>query len=273
MNKDILLELMKTGFPAPINIDIGINKEHKHNNKSTENKKIENKNDIYSELRSISKKVPLHWRNEEELTDRMVSIVEMLAKKHIGMSKSLGMERYDINKIANMLVTYNKHLIHKAKYQKVSKNVEIFIDTSLSLNEYRNSIVKCIKTLENNGYRCVLRGVGNGFNSEDCYNDQYNVRETLEGIGAGVVPYICRPSEETAIKICNESEFSIIISDFDGLSSIVRVANGCFKNKVPYFLSTENRYSWKNPSAHEWVDKEYSTYTLDRVFDIGKKRN
>lgn len=48
----------------------------------------------------------------------------------------------------------------------------------------------------------------------------------------------------------------------------VKLAQGCNKNKVPYFLSTENRYSWSNPCEHDWVRYEYSKYDMSKVYDI-----
>lgn len=240
--------------------------EHKKENKLNKNSSF--KDEIYS----IKNKVPLHWKTEEELIKRITSIVNKISKKHIGMDICEGYNKFNTRKIAKLIVSKRTQEISRAKYSKKAKHIEFFIDTSMSMNEYKNAISEAIKCLERDGFICYLRGCGNGFSNKDLTNDSYNVRYTLESIGAGIVPSICRPTEETASKLANKAEFSIIISDFDGLSSIVRMSKLCSKDKIPYFLSTENRYSWRNTTSHIWVDKENSTYDLSKVFEIAKKK-
>ena len=58
--------------------------------------------------------------------------------------------------------------------------------------------------------------------------------------------------------MCNASEVSIIVADFDGLSSIVRVAMGA--SKTPYLFSIEDRYSLMYPTEHDWVDPDFCEY-------------
>ncbi len=206
----------------------------------------------------------------KEATDKMVAIIKTIAKRHKGFYKSFeGGSLYDANNIARHLITNEFHLIPKDKYKKSNaKIIEFYIDTSMSVFLYKQAIISAIQLLEKQGYKCILRGCGNGFWHEDCSNDSYNVRNTLESFGVGTVPNICRVTETTAIKLCNKAEFSVIIADFDGLSSIVRVARGCNKDKVPYLLSTENRYSWDYPTEHNWVESEYDSYDMQKVFDI-----
>lgn len=284
MNTDLIADLVSiSNFKIPVNIS---NEEkeavyeklnsyyiYEEEKVRKENSKNNSKNNSFkNELYSIKNKVPLHWRTEEDLIKRITAIVDKLSKKHIGMDICQGYDKFDIKKMSKLIVSKRVHEISRAKYAKKAKHIEFFIDTSMSMDEYKNAIAEAIRLLERDGFICYIRGCGNGFSDKDRENDEYNVRHTLESIGAGIIPNICRPTEETASKLANKAEFSVIISDFDGLSSIVRMSKMCNKDKIPYFLSTENRYSWRNPTAHAWVEKENSTYEVSRVFDIAKKK-
>ena len=66
----------------------------------------------------------------------------------------------------------------------------------------------------------------------------------------------------------NNAEFSIILADFDGLSSICEMAKLCQKDKVPYFLSTEDRYPWEDPTLHNWVDPDLCDYNPELIYDV-----
>ena len=278
MDKELILELLSI---SSFNIPINISKDDKAFLEEKLNKKTEtpisntitNKFSSFdTQLRSIKNAVPLHWRTEDELVKRITAIIEKIAKENVGLSLCQGYDKFDIKKISKLIVSKRLHEIGKAKFSKQAKHVEFFIDTSMSMNEYKTAIATAIKILERDGFVCYIRGCGNGFSDRDRENDQYNVRYTLESIGAGIVPTICRPTEKTASKLVNEAEFSVIISDFDGLSSIVRMSKLWKKDKIPYLLSTENRYSWKNTTAHVWVEKDNSMYEPSKVFDIAKKK-
>jgi len=62
--------------------------------------------------------------------------------------------------------------------------------------------------------------------------------------------------------------YSRIVADFDGLSDFVKLSEEVLYDKIPYFLSTENRYSWDVPTEHDWVDPDYSYYPLEKFFPI-----
>ena len=63
------------------------------------------------------------------------------------------------------------------------------------------------------------------------------------------------------------------MADFDGLSSICEMAKLCQKDKVPYLLSTEDRYPWEDPTLHDWVDPELCDYNPELVFDVSMDGN
>ena len=73
--------------------------------------------------------------------------------------------------------------------------------------------------------------------------------------------------------MANEAEFSVILADFDGLSSICEMANLCQKDKIPYFLCTEDRYPWEDPTLHDWVDPELCDYNPELVYDVSMNGN
>lgn len=285
MNSDLMADLIGiANFKIPINIskeekeavyeNLGTTQIYKEVKSKKSDSSVNNKKDSFNDkVRSLKSNVPLHWKTEEELVKRITAIINKISKRHIGMDLCMGYDKYDVKKISKLIVSKRIHQINNAKYSKKAKHIEFFIDTSMSMEEYRSSITEAIRILERDGFICYIRGCGNGFSDKDRENDQYNVRHTLESIEAGIIPTICRPTEETASKLANKAEFSIVISDFDGLSSIVRMSKMCNKDKIPYFLSTENRYSWRNTTAHAWVEKENSMYELNRIFDIAKKRN
>ena len=101
----------------------------------------------------------------------------------------------------------------------------------------------------------------------------YGTRKTLEDYRAGHVSKIACPTAETAAKMANEAEFSIVLADFDGLSSISYMASLCQEDKVPYFLSTEDRYPWEKPSLHNWVDPYMCEYDMKKVYDVSANGN
>lgn len=132
-----------------------------------------------------------------------------------------------------------------------------------------NTMSEIVEILERQGYKCYIAACGNGFYSRDMEEDDYyDTRKTLESYGVGKVNKIACPTPQTAAKMANDAEFSIIFADFDGLSSICKMASLCQKDKVPYFLSTENRYSWNDPTEHNWVDPEWCEYDKTRIYDI-----
>ena len=144
-----------------------------------------------------------------------------------------------------------------------------------SSNRLLNTLIpEVIKILEMQGYECNLAACGNGFYSKDMVEDEYyGTRKTLESYKAGHVSKIACPTAETAAKMANEAEFSIVLADFDGLSSICYMANLCQKDKVPYFLSTEDRYPWDDPTMHDWVDPDLCEYDMRKVYDVSAKGN
>lgn len=309
MNKNIVLELMERHKieikPANMEIKEQLQETEEKTNDNPENDEKEEENqqseetdeesseddeqaadkeddesmdraEIEREIDELYEEINFDYKceNQEQITLKMVAIIRRIAKGYTGLSKNCGFERYDENKIAKHLVSYRKDLIIKDKYTKNdSRVVEIYIDTSMSMYMYKNAIKESVILLEKQGYTCVIRSCDNGFcNTYDLEKDDYEIRQMLEDIGVGVIPEICRPCEKRAIENCNNADFSIVIADFDGLSSIVRVARGCNKDKVPYLISTESRYSFKNPTEHIWVEKKYSTYDMSKVFDVSIKQ-
>ena len=128
--------------------------------------------------------------------------------------------------------------------------------------------------LEKQGYECYIAACGNGFYERDMIEDEYyGTRRTLEEYKTGKVSKIACPTPQTAAKMANEAEFSVVLADFDGLSSICEMANLCQKDKVPYFLSTEDRYPWEDPTLHEWVDPDLCYYNPKLVYDVSMDGN
>ena len=104
-------------------------------------------------------------------------------------------------------------------------------------------------------------------------DEYYKTRKALEDYKTGKVSKIACPTPQTAAKMANEAEFSIILADFDGLSSICEMASLCKKDKIPYFLCTEDRYPWENPTLHDWVNPELCDYNPELVYDVSMDGN
>ena len=155
-----------------------------------------------------------------------------------------------------------------------ARYVQFFIDTSGSNSLIYQLMPQIIGLLEQQGYECYLAACANGFYSRDMVEDTcYGTRKSLESYNAGKVSDIACPTPKTAAKMANEAEFSIIIADFDGLSSICKMAEFCQKDKIPYFLCTEDRYPWEDPTLHNWVDSELCYYDPKFVYDVSVEGN
>ena len=206
---------------------------------------------------------------ETDVSSIIVETIKFIAKKYTGVVKGNNNTLYDTRKIAKHLLTCQEFKIPKDKFSKDEcREVLFFLDTSGSMDWCLEGICKAIKILENQGFTCTICGAGNGFWEEDSDNDDYNVREELLDLNVGKLAKVVRPSLETAIKMANTAIFSIIVADFDGLSDFVKLSEEVIPDKIPYFLSTEDRYSWDDPTEHDWVDPDYSCYPLERVFPI-----
>lgn len=220
---------------------------------------------------SIEETLEALQNKANNVSDKIMDAFREVLKRERSFSKSFGHSKWDINKICNHLITNREYLIVRDRYSNIPKKASIFIDTSASMYDWIASIQKAIRMLISSGYKVDLYGIGNGFleESPSLHDDEYHVRDQLRKISADAnIPDICRPNIEDGIKICNSSEIAIMIADFDGLSSIVKMAMGC--SKIPYLFSIENRYSWEDPTEHNWVDPDFCEYPdhCHRVFDI-----
>lgn len=216
----------------------------------------------------------------EYLKQKVIQIIKDISLKHAGIDKNDGVETFDKKEMMTHIFKYQNYKLLNDKYDlKDARYVQFFIDTSGVYNNSSNRLLntlipEVIKILEMQGYECKLAACGNGFYGKDMVEDEYyGTRKTLENYKAGHVSKIACPTAETAAKMANEAEFSIVLADFDGLSSICYMANLCQKDKVPYFLSTEDRYPWDDPTMHDWVDPDLCEYDMKKVYDVSAKGN
>ena len=216
----------------------------------------------------------------EYLKQKVIQIIKDISLKHAGIDKNDGVETFDKKEMMTHIFKYQNYKLLNDKYDlKDARYVQFFIDTSGVYNNSSNRLLntlipEVIKILEMQGYECNLAACGNGFYGKDMVEDEYyGTRKTLESYKAGHVSKIACPTAETAAKMANEAEFSIVLADFDGLSSICYMASLCQKDKVPYFLSTEDRYPWDDPTMHDWVDPNLCEYDMKKVYDVSAKGN
>jgi len=216
----------------------------------------------------------------EYLKQKVIQIIKDISLKHAGIDKNDGVETFDKKEMMTHIFKYQNYKLLNDKYDlKDARYVQFFIDTSGVYNNSSNRLLntlipEVIQLLEMQGYECNLAACGNGFYGKDMVEDEYyGTRKTLENYKAGHVSKIACPTAETAAKMANEAEFSIVLADFDGLSSISYMASLCQEDKVPYFLSTEDRYPWEKPSLHNWVDPYMCEYDMKKVYDVSANGN
>ena len=227
------------------------------------------------ERKKIQEELAKKENKDEYLKKYMIEIIKKIAAKHSGIDKQDGSETYDKRRILEHMLKKQSYKIMGDKYDlKDARYIQFFIDTSgvygISSNRLLQDFMpQVVSILAKQGYDCHLAACGNGFYSRDMIEDKvYNTRKTLENYNAGEVSKIACPTPETAARMANEAEFSIILADFDGLSSICKMASLCNSDKVPYLCCTEHGYSWEDPSAHNWVDPDMCEYDPKLVYDV-----
>lgn len=217
---------------------------------------------------------------QEYLKKYIFEIIKKIAARHAGIDKQDGSETYDKKQMLGHMLKHQNYRLLGDKYDlRDARYVQFFIDTSGVYGCGSNKILhelmpEVISMLERQGYECYIAACGNGFYQRDMVEDEYyGTRKTLEGYKTGKVSKIACPTPQTAAKMANEAEFSVILADFDGLSSICEMANLCQKDKIPYFLCTEDRYPWEDPTLHDWVDPELCDYNPEFVYDVSMDGN
>lgn len=217
---------------------------------------------------------------QEYLKKYIFEIIKKISAQHAGIDKQDGSETYDKKQMIEHVLKHQNYRLLSDKYDlKDARYVQFFIDTSgvygCGSNKILNELMpKVINMLERQGYECYIAACGNGFYQRDMVEDEYyKTRKALEDYKTGKVSKIACPTPQTAAKMANEAEFSIILADFDGLSSICEMASLCKKDKIPYFLCTEDRYPWENPTLHDWVNPELCDYNPELIYDVSMDGN
>ena len=217
---------------------------------------------------------------QEYLKKYIFEIIKKIAAEHAGIDKQDGSETYDKKQMLGHMLKHQNYRLLGDKYDlRDARYVQFFIDTSGVYGCGSNKILhelmpEVISMLERQGYECYIAACGNGFYQRDMVEDEYyGTRKTLESYKTGKVSKIACPTPQTAAKMANEAEFSVILADFDGLSSICEMANLCQKDKIPYFLCTEDRYPWEDPTLHDWVNPELCDYNPEFVYDVSMDGN
>lgn len=255
-------------------------KNHSKNKPSTTPEDLQKKVEELFE-RKKKKQDDFKTQNRQEyLKKYILEIIKKIAAEHAGIDKQDGSETFDKKQMLQHMIKKQNYKLLGDKYDlRDARYVQFFIDTSGVYGCGSNKIMhelmpQVISLLEKQGYECYIAACGNGFYERDMVEDEYyGTRKTLEGYKTGKVNKISCPTPQTAAKMANEAEFSIILADFDGLSSICEMANLCQKDKVPYFLCTEDRYPWEDPTLHDWVDPELCEYNLEFVYDVSMDGN
>lgn len=250
-----------------------------HHGNGTGKNRVLKKEDIKKSINSFINKKKISFNtqceNDNALCIKIFAVIKQCLKKQKSFGKAAGYSFYDSNAISNDILRRRRYKIPYDKYDyEEPKKALFFLDTSGSLQSIYPHLLKVIDMLIKQNYKIIVAGCGNGFWNEDADDDPYEVRKTLLKIKKVSLAKVVRPCKKTAANMANKADISFIVADFDGLSSIVRMAQNCQKGKIPYFLSTEDRYSWECPTDHDWVNRDYDTYPAnDRVFDISISGN
>ena len=257
-----------------------------HGHSNSEHKTQMTQKDLQKAVENIfeknkKKQEDYRTQNRQEYLKRYIlEIIKKIAAQHAGIDKQDGSESYDKKQMLQHMVKHQNYKVLGDKYDlKDARYVQFFIDTSGVYGCGSNKILhelmpEIINLLERQGYECYIAACGNGFYEKDMVEDEnYGTRKTLEGYKTGKVNKIAGPTPQTAAQMANNAEFSVILADFDGLSSICQMAYLCQEDKVPTFLCTEDRYPWEDPTLHDWVDPDCCVYNPKLVYDVSMDGN
>ena len=214
-------------------------------------------NKIVSDLISAFEEGATDRRNREAI----VNAFEMVLKNTKGKSdKGNRLGGWDGRVITKHYISgmLNRIPADRKKYGAV-KQVTVAIDCSGSCWTYLNEINRAIRHIAR-FYNVQILDCSNGFNidkdSTVSDTDPYDNRKRLEeafctNTRIKMHPVITTPSIETAAKIAEQSEAFIVLADYDGYTSICRMAQQVTNPaKCPWFLDLEERY--EDPSDHDW---------------------
>jgi hypothetical protein len=254
----------KSVLDSPSCTDNGEQEKKISDKKGANGKGAQSKDDRKAAL--IKERVEILSKNER--TDALVKYIRDLLKKQEGDEHIALSQNWDKKAIVRDLATGNiAHLLEDKESLTGTREILLFLDLSGSFESIRPIVREVMQALSATGYAVTVMDCGNGFNYEssltvDQGDDYYHTRPRLmrlvEGTRARVHKYFTSPSIEDAIKLCNNAAFSIVFADYDGFSSIARVAAGCAEGNAPFFFDFDYRYD--EPVEHDWVDEEWSTY-------------
>ena len=225
---------------------------------------------------------------EEEANDRrnreaIVNAFEMVLKNTKGKSdKGNRLGGWDGRAITKHYISgmLNRIPADRKKYGAV-KQVTVAIDCSGSCWTYLNEINRAIRHIAR-FYSVQILDCSNGFNADKdstvSDKDPYDNRKRLEeafctNTRIKMHSVITTPSIETAAKIAEQSEAFIVLADYDGYTSICRMAQQVTNPaKYPWFLDLEERY--EDPSDHDWnYDPDQDRYiSADDYPEPARKR-
>ena len=235
-------------------------------------------NKIVSDLISAFEEGATDRRNREAI----VNAFEMVLKNTKGKSdKGNRLGGWDGRVITKHYISgmLNRIPADRKKYGAV-KQVTVAIDCSGSCWTYLNEINRAIRHIAR-FYNVQILDCSNGFNIDkdstvsdtDPYNNRKRLEEAFcEGTRIKMHPVITTPSIETAAKIAEQSEAFIVLADYDGYTSICRMAQQVTNPaKCPWFLDLEERY--EDPSDHDWnYDPDQDRYISADDYPVPARR-
>ena len=223
-------------------------------------------NKIVSDLISAFEEGVTDRRNREAIASAFAMVLKNTKGKSDKGNRLGGWDGRAITKhyISGML---NRIPADRKRYGAV-KQVTVAIDCSGSCWTYLNEINRAIRHIAR-FYNVQILDCSNGFNvdkdSTVSDKDPYDNRKRLEeafctNTRIKMHSVITTPSIETAAKIAEQSEAFIVLADYDGYTSICRMAQQVTNPaKHPWFLDLEERY--EDPSDHDWnYDSDQDRY-------------
>ena len=235
-------------------------------------------NKIVSDLISAFEEGATDRRNREAIVNAFEMVLKNTKGKSDKGSRLGGWDGRAITKhyISGML---NRIPADRKKYGAV-KQVTVAIDCSGSCWTYLNEINRAIRHIAR-FYNVQILDCSNGFNvdkdSTVSDKDPYDNRKRLEeafctNTRIKMHSVITTPSIETAAKIAEQSEAFIVLADYDGYTSICRMAQQVTNPaKHPWFLDLEERY--EDPSDHDWnYDPDQDRYISADDYPVPARR-
>lgn len=121
------------------------------------------------------------------------------------------------------------------------------------------AIQKAMKAVRDVGYQVCLYDCSNGISMDksaiwtdkiDSYDHGARIKKLAKFLNAKTDSNIITPNSKDFVKICNQSETTIVLMDYDCAETVWFAAEKVAAKRCPYFIDLDERYD--EPCEHDW---------------------